>query len=55
MFAEDTMLYMRGTDISDMVNLINKKLDTMYRWLCDNSLRVNIEKTKYILCGSKHQ
>lgn len=34
------------------LNLVNKDLDTMYRWLRDTSLYVNIE---YIIFGTKHQ
>lgn len=53
MFADDMMLYVSGSDIHKMIETINKDLDTLYSWLSDNSLCLNINKSKFIVIGNK--
>ena len=53
MFADDTMIYIEGDDIPMMFNSMNYDLSVISKWLCDNSLSLNISKSKYMLIGNK--
>lgn len=55
LFADDTMLYITGKNIKDMVNTMNNELENVYKWLCDNNLKVNIDKCKCMVLGKKYK
>ena len=54
MFADDTMLYICGEDPVVLINFINEDLNNVYKWLCVSKMKLNTEKTKGIIFGTKH-
>lgn len=55
LFADDTMLYISGENVSEIINIINSELANLYKWLCDNNLKVNIDKCKWMILGKKNK
>lgn len=53
MFADDTMIYIAGDDLPTMFNSMNYDLSVISKWLGDNSLSLNVGKSKYMLIGNK--
>ena len=53
LFADDTLLYVEGQNVQEVVNTINKELETLYEWLVQNGLSLNTEKTKFMIIKSK--
>lgn len=53
MFADDTMLYMVGKDLTEMQVEMNHELNNLFSWLCDNKLSLNTNKSKYCLFAKK--
>lgn len=53
LFADDTILFSENCDINDLILTINKDLDKIYKWLCHNSLSVNVKKTKLMILKPK--
>lgn len=54
LFADDTLLYFVGEDVCDVVDVINSELRILQEWLSNNSLSVNIEKTKFMIIKSRY-
>ena len=48
-FADDTTAYMAGNKLDILFRDVNEQLGKLYKWLFDNSLTLNIQKTKYII------
>ena len=48
-FADDTMIYISRKNVEDLIVKMNEDLNNIYKYLCFNSLRVNINKCKYII------
>lgn len=55
LFADDTVLFYEGDSVDDIIQTMNGDLDRLNKWLCNNSLNVNIKKTKYMILKSKHK
>lgn len=55
MFADDTILYISGNDLNQMYITINRELAVINNWLCENSLSLNLNKTKYMLIGKNYK
>ncbi|CAH0549695.1 unnamed protein product [Brassicogethes aeneus] len=53
LFADDTMVYVSGTDVKHMEKILNHDLDCIFKWLCNNNLSINTDKTKFCLFGRK--
>lgn len=49
LFADDTLTYIIGTDIDEMVRQMNSDLNDFGKWLKCNKLKLNIQKTKYMV------
>ena len=49
LFADDTNVFMSGTDIADMCTLLNIELQKIVMWLNSNKLSLNVSKTHYML------
>ena len=54
-FVIYTIIYITGKNIADMIVKMNLELNVIFEWLCDNSLRVNINKCKYMIIGSRNK
>ena len=48
-FADDTNVFLEGTNIDHMCALMNKELEKLCNWLHANKLSLNVEKTQFIL------
>ena len=53
MYADDTTLTPAGEDPDILQVIMNSNLDTIQTWLKVNKLTLNLEKTKYMLIGSR--
>lgn len=54
LFADDTLLYMIGENVCDIVEVINSELRVLHEWFHLNSLSVNIDKTKFMIIKSRY-
>ena len=54
-FADDTTLYLTGTDIISLFETANNEIKNLYNWLCSNKLSLNAKKTQYIIIRPKHR
>jgi hypothetical protein len=52
LFADDTTLVIKGTDINNFENEINTALRDIIEWLELNNLQINVDKTKFMLFKS---
>ena len=55
MYADDTILYYASKDYSDLENKINEDLLHVKKWLDQNKLSLNVNKTEYIILGTKNR
>lgn len=53
LFADDTLLYIKTTDIEDGLNKLNDDLNNLQGWLNENKLKLNINKTKWIVISER--
>ena len=53
MFADDTTCLMAGTNIEELINLVNVEVQKMANWYRANRLAVNTSKSKYIIFHGK--
>ena len=49
LFADDTSVFIEGTNYSDMCTILNEELDKVDIWLRANRLTINLKKTHYML------
>jgi ribonuclease P/MRP protein subunit RPP40 len=54
LFADDTMLFISGTNIEDMINKLNEDLETIFKYLCMNNLAVKAKKCQCLVIQNKH-
>ena len=52
-FADDTTLYLQGSSLTDIFNIMNEEIDIISQWLKVNKLVLNISKTNYMVMSSK--
>ena len=48
-FADDTNLFLTGTDIHEMTESFNHELNKVYEWFLVNKLTINLEKTNFMV------
>lgn len=53
MFADDTVLKIRGKDIDSTIRQMNSDLEKVLNWLNVNKLKLNVDKTKWMIFGYK--
>lgn len=51
LFADDTTIYLVGRDVNEMIELMNQELEKLSGWLNVNKLKLNANKTKYMVIG----
>ena len=54
-FADDTALVYTGKNEAELMHIINDDLNIYVNWLFFNKLKINAEKTKYILFRQKNK
>jgi hypothetical protein len=52
MYADDTVLFCSGSDVSTIEKILNDELNLIADWLRENSLFVNVTKTESMLFGT---
>lgn len=55
MYAEDTTLYVSGTTLNDVQLKLQDDLNAIEKWIRDNRLQLNVDKTKLMVIGSKQR
>jgi hypothetical protein len=53
LFPDDTLLYIAADNLEEAVNKMNADLSSLSNWLNLNKLKLNIEKTKYMIITFK--
>jgi hypothetical protein len=53
LFAYDTMIYVEHGDIKEAAKIMNEELQKVTRWLYINKLKLNVDKTKYMIITNK--
>ena len=53
MYADDTALYYPSKNESDLIDKINEDMTGVKEWLKRNKLSLNVEKTEFILLGTR--
>lgn len=53
LFADDTLIYICGTDLNELIKNVNSDLVNLFDYLCLNKLKLNMEKTKTMIIGKK--
>ena len=54
LFADDTLLFSVGENVKSVIEDLNYDLKNLYRWLTDNNLKLNINKTKFMIVKNKY-
>ena len=49
LYADDTNLFLTGTDINSMIECMNLELSKLSEWLNVNNLSLNVSKTHYVI------
>ena len=54
-FADDTQIWTTGKkqDLPLLISRIESALHCMFNWFCDHGMKVNAEKTEFIIFGSR--
>ena len=53
MYADDCILYCSGNDWKRMLQKIQPELDRVHAWCDVNRLKINTDKSKSLICGSR--
>lgn len=53
LFADDTLISVSGKNLREITEILNNELIALYDWLCKNRLKLNAEKTKCMIIGSR--
>ena len=49
LYADDTNIFVTGTNINNMIDCLNNNISLLVRWLNSNKLSLNISKTHYVI------
>lgn len=52
LFADDTLIYIAGSNLTSLLEILNKELDSVSEWLYNNGLKINVSKTKGMVLGN---
>ena len=55
MFADDTNITISAKNAEDLEEKLNNELNNVHNWLLANKLTVNVDKTEYMLIGSRQR
>lgn len=53
MFADDTLITIQGNDYKVLLDQLNGDLKNINDYFCENKLKLNIQKSKYMVIGTK--
>ncbi len=49
LFADDTNIFLEGSNLADVISMLNTELMHVSKWLMANKLSLNLEKTHYMV------
>ena len=49
LFADDTSVFIEGTNLDETIELLNEELNKITTWLSANKLTVNVVKSHYMI------
>ena len=52
MYADDTTLYVHSKSLQDIQSKLQEDMNSLKEWLCVNKLKLNTDKTKFMLIGT---
>ena len=55
LFADDAMIYASGDNVSEVQQKLQNCLNTIGKWYRENRLKINSDRFKVMLVGSKAQ
>lgn len=55
LFADDTLVYYSGDNINEIESKVNEDLERINKWLNVNKLKLNVQKTKYMVITKNYQ
>ena len=55
MYADDTNLTVCSDSINNLEEALNSEMKNIYQWLLSNKLTLNIEKTEYMIIGTRQR
>ena len=55
MYADDTNLTSCSDDINKLEELLNFEMCNIHQWLLSNKLTLNVEKTEYMIIGTRQR
>lgn len=55
LFADDTLLYYSGDNVDEIERKVNEDLERINKWLNVNKLKLNLQKTKYMVITKNDQ
>ena len=54
MFADDTSVFVKGSNLSDSCSFINAELEKVAEWFCANRLSLNVSKTHFMIFSNNN-
>jgi hypothetical protein len=55
MYADDTNLTVCSDSINNLEEALNSEMKNIHQWLLSNKLTLNIEKTEYMIIGTRQR
>ena len=55
LLAHDALLYICQLNLVDAINYVQANLNELYRWFCQNKLKLNCDKTKYMIFNRNYE
>ena len=55
MYADDTVLYTSSKQISTLVKTLNDDLSNVNKWLIENKLSLNVDKSEVMIISTRHK
>ena len=55
MFADDTNMHCQADSAANIAAMINSDLNNVHQWLLSNKLTLSVEKTDYMIIGSRQR
>jgi hypothetical protein len=52
-FADDTTVFLEGSNLSELFDVMNRELDKIDKWLSCNRLSINLSKTSYMIFSNR--
>jgi hypothetical protein len=55
MYADDTNITTRSSSLCNVEDSLNNELENIHQWLLSNKLTLNVEKTEYMIIGTRRR